>query len=76
MNQPTFEDLLAASSFGTPDAVAVRAETDPAIVARVLELSDRLSKLPPPPPAEQTRMKERLIERLNELQAEAAAGRK
>src|SRR6185369_11204820 len=37
------EDLIARSSLGTPEALAVRAQADPAIVARVLARADELS---------------------------------
>lgn len=37
-NKKTIEELIEASSLGTPEAKAIRAEADPKAVARIMEL--------------------------------------
>lgn len=41
----TIDDLIAASSLGDPEALAVRAGADPAVVKRVLARADGLTRI-------------------------------
>lgn len=43
--QKTIEELIAASSLGTPEAVAIRAQADKDVVQKVLARSDELAAL-------------------------------
>jgi hypothetical protein len=44
------DDLIARSSLGTPEAVAIREQTDPEHAARIVARAEELSALPDEPP--------------------------